>query len=204
MANHDPSLAQECPTDELPRSPFEHRVIFVVLVFLGFVLFAPTLLLPLLQEHCDLLAEEARIEQRIEDLRNEITRRDVLITAFTRDKVIVERLARLDLRFRKPGEVVVPILPELTEPEFGREEAAAATASADHILKLPEKWPAWTHRARQWADQRGLLAVFLNANVRPVFYLMSAGLVIAAFVLFAPRVRAAQTSEPRIAPKKAG
>lgn len=201
MANLDPSLPQECLTDELPRSPFEHRVIFVVLVILGFVLFAPTLLLPLLQEHCDLLAEEARIEQRIEDLRNEITRRDVLITAFTRDKVIVERLARLDLRFRKPGEVVVPILPEPTEPEFGSEAAAVST---DHILDLPEEWPTWAHRARQWADQRGLLAVFLNANVRPVFYLMSAGLVIAAFVLFAPRVRAAQPSEPQIAQKKPG
>ncbi len=187
MADSDASLPPTRPAEDLPRSPFGHRVMFVLLVLLSFAVFAPTLLLPLLQEYCDLRAEEARLEERIEDLRDEITRRDHLINAFTRDKEIVERLARLDLRFRKPGEVVMPILPEPAEPDPAREDAALTTAAGHSLLELPRDWPAWTHRAREWADHRGLLAVFLNGNVRPVFYLMSAGLLIAAFVLFAPR-----------------
>jgi len=187
MADSDPSPPPARPTEDPPRSPFGHRVMFVLLVLLSFVVFAPTLLLPLLQEYCDLRAEEVRLEERIEDLRDEITRRDHLINAFTRDKEIVERLARLDLRFRKPGEVVMPILPEPAEPDLAREEASLAATPERQLLELPRDWPAWAHRARQWADHHGLLAVFLNGNVRPVFYLMSAGLLIAAFVLFFPR-----------------
>ena len=168
---------------------------FVLLAVLAFVLFAPAVLLPILREHCNFVAEEKRLTQQISDLERDVQRRQKLAEAFAHDAVINERLAQLDLHYQKPGEIVVSVLPG---------GGATATPPAEPPLlrpafTLPDDWPPWAHDARQWADDHGLIGLFLDSTARPVFLLMAAGLVIAAFVLFAPNGRgrpAAAASNP--------
>jgi hypothetical protein len=156
---------------------------FLCLTCTAFGLFAPTVLMPILHEHCELLAEEVRLAGRVAELDREIRRRAHLANAFAHDAVINERLAILDLGYRRPGEVILPVLPG--------NYAAAASRAYEPVptpgrLSLPGHWPRWAREVEDWADQRGLIGLFLDSSLRPVFFLMSGGLVIAAFVLFAP------------------
>lgn len=177
------------PDDGYPSSPLGHRLMFLMLSCLAFVVFAPTVVLPIIRDYGELLAEEHRLAEQIVDLDREIARREELAYAFENDAVINERLAVLDLRYKRPDEVIVSILSDtamIPAAPAAHEELAVASA-----LLMPPDWPLWTKRAELWADEKGLIRLFLDPALRPVFLLMSCGLVIAAFVLFAPRVRPA-------------
>jgi hypothetical protein len=168
---------------------------FLGLICAAFGLFAPTVLMPILHEYCELLAEETRLAGRVAELDREIRRRGELANAFAHDTLINERLAMLDLGYRRPNEVVLPVLP-------GNYAAAASRAyepvTAPGRLSLPGHWPQWAREVEHWADQKGLIGLFLDSSLRPVFLLMSGGLVVAAFVLFAPTTvgRPSRSSRP--------
>ncbi|MFQ5422528.1 MAG: hypothetical protein ACE5F9_00955, partial [Phycisphaerae bacterium] len=172
------------PQEDAPTSPLGHRVLFVVLALLAFGLFAPTVLVPLLREHARLQTTETRLAAHVADMRAELERRRELLDAFRHDTLINERLALLDLNYHRLNEIVLPVyMSDRRTPSAATEPHEARNS----LLSLPPDWPAWTHRAEAWATDRGLTAVFLNEKLRPVFLLMAAGLIIAAFVLFAPR-----------------
>ncbi len=159
---------------------------FIALTCLAMGIFAPTILLPVLREHCELLAEEARLARCVDELEQEVRRRTDLAEAFANDAVINERLAILELHYRRPGEVVLPVLPRsaIRSQPLPVEEPITSTS-----MKLPDTWPGWAHEAERWAGERGLIKLFLDPTVRPVCFLMSGGLIIAAFVLFAPKTQ---------------
>jgi hypothetical protein len=54
-------------------------------------------------------------------------------------------------------------------------------------MHIPAHWPAAIRAMGRWTNDRGLVDLFLNPTLRPAFLLMSGGLIVAAFVLFAPR-----------------
>lgn len=158
---------------------------FVIFSLGAFVLFAPVVLLPMLKDHCALLAEESKLIQANEELRKELARQEALVDAFQKDATINERLAVLDLRYNNPGEETVAVLP----PDFTLlPDKPAEEAQFQSVLKLPADWPTRVRRAEMWAEERGLIDLFLDPMFRPVFLLMAGGLIVAAFVLFAPRV----------------
>lgn len=170
-----------------PVSPPGHRLMFFALSSIAFLLFAPTIVLPLLQQHGQLMGEEAHLRQRVVELQDEVRRRAELEEAFQRDAVVNERLAVLDLGYRRPNEEVMTVL---NEERVIAEQAASAGLGAvtDGPILLPAEWPAWIHQTIRWGQRRGLVDVFLDPDLRAVLLLMSAGLVVASFVLFAPRV----------------
>ncbi|MCZ6817784.1 MAG: hypothetical protein O7F76_13945, partial [Planctomycetota bacterium] len=84
---------------------------FSILSLLAFGVFAPTVLLPLLREHTVLLSEEHRLEKSVADLEREFQRRLELRDAFENDALMNERLALLDLNYRRPNEEVLPVFP---------------------------------------------------------------------------------------------
>ncbi|MFQ5411151.1 MAG: hypothetical protein ACE5EC_02600 [Phycisphaerae bacterium] len=170
----------------MPISPPGHRLMFVVFSVLPFCIFAPTVLLPILREHCDLLAEEARLAEQTAALSQEIARQNDLLKAFATDVTINERLAQLDLHFRKPNEQILPVLPRgfVAPHQAGDEHQTFQSA-----LHIPAHWPRTVRAIERWAEARGLIDPFLDKSLRPALLLMAAGLLIAAFVLFAPRVR---------------
>ena len=167
---------------------------FLLLATLAFVIYAPTTLLPVLRDHCNLVAEEALLTKTVAALEREIEHQEQLAAAFENDPLMNERLAILDLHYRKPGEVVLPVLPAgyakpPPDPPQPRHDAAKS-------LQLPDHWPTWALDAEHWANHRGLIKLFLDPTLRPIFLLMSAGLVIAAFVLFAPSNASPNPREP--------
>lgn len=182
------------PAVEPPASPLGHRLMFFSLTMLAFLVFAPTVLLPIVRDYGELLAEEARLQDRLAEIEQELLRREELAYAFENDAVINERLAVLDLRYKRPDEVIVPILsagPILTDDAFRRTDTPQRST-----LNLPDDWPVWALAAESWADDHGLIALFIDPSLRPVFLLMGGGLLISAFVLFAPRVRHRAESTP--------
>ncbi len=165
-------------------SPLGHRLMFLLLTMLAFVLYAPTTLLPILRDYCNLLAEETHLTKTVASLERELEIQDQLTNAFKNDPLMNERLAVLDLHYHKPGEVVLPVLPVgyAKQPIDPPEEQHRAANS----LHLPDHFPTWTLTVEHWANDQGLIKLFLDPTLRPIFLLMAAGLVIAAFVLFAP------------------
>ena len=175
----------------VPTSPLGHRLMFVLLTMLAFALFAPTVLLPIIRDHCELLAEEIRLQKRVTELEGDVAHHEELAYAFAHDSVINERLAVLDLRYRRPDEVVIPVLAgNVPKPEPAKTPPPTAARST---LNLPDDWPAWAIAAESWSARHGLIDLFLDPMLRPVFLLMSGGLTIAAFLLFAPRIRLNQS-----------
>lgn len=168
---------------------------FLLLAGLAFGLFAPTVLLPILKEHCDLLAEEAELNKHVAELKGEVAHLNELAYAFAHDTVINERLAVLDLRYRKPDEVILPVL----TAGFAKPEPKKVTPPkpARSALNFPDDWPEWSLQAESWSARYGLIDLFLDPMLRPVFLLMSGGILIAAFVLFAPRVRPRRAHQSR-------
>jgi hypothetical protein len=164
---------------------------FLLLLGLSFFVFAPTVLLPILRDYCDLLAEETQLAADVAALEAEVARRDELMYAFKNDAVVNERLAVLDLHYKRPNEVILPVLGDGSFLPHQAENPTQAQASRT-ALHLPADWPHWALRAESWADSKGLISLFLDPSLRPVFLLMSCGLTIAAFVLFAPRLRLRQ------------
>ena len=175
----------------VPRSPWGHRVMFLLFALMSFCLFAPAVVLPLLREHCALLAEEGRIQKRVDGLQAEIDQRAQLIEAFAADSSVNEKLAMIDLQYRRPNEEVLPVLPKDLAAEPLTNDAGPPRRSA---LQLPDSWPRWALRAESWSQERQVIDLFLDEKLRPILLLMSAGLIIAAFVLFAPRVTTAPAS----------
>lgn len=175
--------ASKAVPDGRPYSPLGHRMMFILLTLLAFCLYAPTTLLPVLRDYGGLLAEERRIQATIDRLEKEVRHREGLVKAFAQDAVINERLAILDLQYRKPNEVVLPVLPPGFAPPCLEPPKEPDWASP---LKLPNNWPAWALKAEKQAQQYGLIDLFLDPSLTPVLLLMSGGLAVAAFVLFAP------------------
>lgn len=175
---------------------------FVLFVVLSFALFAPVVILPIIRDHCELLVEESRLRDRNAMLRAELDRRIAMCDAFQNDAVVNERLAMLDLHYRKPGEDVLTVLPN----HFQADAAVAARPKPvfRSALKIPADWPKPARQAEAWGQRYGLIDLFLNPDVRPAFLLMSGGLLVAAFVLFAPRIpqRRRDPSKPRVLPPR--
>lgn len=181
--NLSPQIEPEGPS---PTSPLGHRLMFLMLACLAFCVFAPTVLLPIIRDHGELLAEEHRLGEQIADLDREVARLEELAYAFENDAVINERLAVLDLRYKRPDEVIVSVLSDTAM--IPQEPVAHQALAVQSALRMPPDWPRWAKRAEAWADSRGLISLFLDPALRPIFLLMSCGLLIAAFVLFAPRI----------------
>ncbi len=156
---------------------------FSILSLLAFGVFAPTVLLPLLHEHTVLLSEEHRLEKSVADLEREFQRRLELLDAFENDALMNERLALLDLNYRRPNEEVMPVFPA-SEAAMSKQPNKAESTSR---LDLPDHWPAWSHRAEARASGHGLISLFISRALRPLLLMMAGGLIVAAFVLFAPR-----------------
>lgn len=175
--------------DDVLTSPLGHRLMFLLFVCVAFCLFAPTILLPILKQHCELLSSEAQLHRQITGLEAETNRQDALHVAFAHDRTINERLAVLDLRYRHPDQEVLPVLSNGHATALPRPPPTPEFRSA---LTIPDDWPQGVHRIERWANDRGLIELFLDPSLRPAILLMSGGLIIAAMVLFAPNARRRQ------------
>jgi hypothetical protein len=159
---------------------------FVVLTVMAFVLYAPAVVLPVLREHALVLVEERALRAEVQRQTAAIENARKLIDAFRGDPLVNERLAQIDLKYQREGEEIVQVplvdlgVPTTTGP-------AAATILDRDLELVPVGWPRWSREAESWARERGLIRLYLMPGVRVVLLLMSAGLLVAAFVLYPPK-----------------
>ena len=178
-----PSLAP------IPRSPLGHRIMFLLLTTMAFAIFAPAVILPVLREFGELSLEEERLKIKVADLEAESEHRADLAEAFEHDTLINERLAVLDLHYQKPHEEVVSVTPS----DASSGQAVRPPEARNTAIMLPKSSPPWALRMQQWADENGVLDLFFDQTLRPVLLLMAQGLLIAAFVLYAPKAKPRDT-----------
>ena len=170
----------------MPTSPLGHRLMFMTFCVGAFLLFAPVVVLPIIKDHCELLAEEARLVVVNQQLEKQLARQEALVRAFKEDATVNERLAVLDLHYRNPSVETIDVLP----PDFAYMPSERTDEPIyQSALKIPDTWPPRVREAERWAQQKGVIDLFMDASLRPVFLLMACGLLVAAFVLFAPRVQ---------------
>lgn len=167
-----------------PTSPMGHRMLFVAFTLMAFFLFASSIVLPLIRQYGRTLEEESRLIAINAELDREIERREKLLDAFASDVTINERLAVLDLRYENPEEQILTVMPETP---IAPDSSAAASTPFQSELRIPATWPRRVRSTEAWAQRYGLIDLFLDPTMQPVFLFMSGGLLIAAFVLFAPR-----------------
>jgi len=161
-------------------------MMFVVFTLAAFVLFMPVVLFPLIRDHCQLLADETQLKLVTADLEKELVRQEALVQAFKEDATVNERLAVLDLHYNNPSEETVNVLPS----HFAIMPAERAGEPAHQsVLKIPATWPDRIRQYELWAQRHGLIDLFMDHALQPVFLLMAGGLIVAALVLFAPRVQ---------------
>ena len=166
-------------------------LVFWWLIAMAVVAFAPCMILPAWREYQEVeLTERVRAAQvaaataGVDDLRRRLD-------AIHNDPAVVTRLARRELEFRKPGEVVVAVpvsgVPAVSSPSTPRPETNA--------LKRVEP-PVPIARLLAYLPDLNYDVLFCKSPTRETILALSVGLFVAAFVVFWPRHRAAAHTLP--------
>lgn len=166
--------------EEAVSNAVAHAVMFWALVVMAALVFAPCVLIPIWNESVELMRAEHAAATALARLDARIRQQERLIEALTSDPLVIERLARRDLRFRKPGEKVLPV-------DASEYEAAAAIAGEPGEVDVPEPQPpAVVALARRWLPALPWNDLFGKPPNRTIFLLMSGALLVAALVLYSP------------------
>lgn len=161
-------------------------VLFGLFVSAGGLLFALPVLLPVTRDYARLVDEERGLSDEVSRLQARIKSLDDLAQSMRTDPKLNERMARSDLGFAREGEEVVMLRPT---PRVVAVSDSFTPPIVQRVSILPYHWPGWSHELEVWADDRGLVEPFLDSSLRTTWLLMAGGLVVSAFVLFAPRIR---------------
>ncbi len=164
-----------------PSDAGMHLVMFWLLLVMAGLVFAPCIIVPVWMETQNLMRAEDDAARTVAQLDAYIAEQNRLIEALTSDPLVNERIARRDLRFRRPGEEIVP---------SARELAAASSSVSD--ITLPEEYPkpppaqapALVKAVSRWLPNLPWVDLFGKPPNRTIFLFMSGGLLVAAFVLF--------------------
>ena len=161
-------------------------LVFWWLIVMAVAAFAPCMILPAWREY-----QEAELTERVRAARvaaataevDDLRRR---LDAIHNDPAVVTRLARRELEFRKPGEVVVAVpvsgAPAPSPPSTPRAETDP--------LKGVEP-PVPIARLLAYLPDFNYDVLFCRSPMRETILALSVGLFVAAFVVFWPRRRAA-------------
>lgn len=167
-----------------PTTTVGQRLLFLLFVSVGFVLFAAVTLLPMVDQYARLQDEERALATLVErlEVKNESLHQLAADIMDVPEKT--EWLARYELGYQRPGETIIPV-----QPAGIMREMAPRSRGEEPKALVPHSWPLWAHTAETWADQRGILSHLLDKELQGIWLLIAGGLVVAAFVLFAPRRR---------------
>ncbi len=148
-------------------------VMFWVLLGLAAAAFAPCCLVPVWRDYQAIRMAEQLEEGEVERLSTHVDRQRRHLDALRTDPAVVARTAQRDLGFRRPDESFVLV-------QSGAQPAPAAT--------IPKPSPLDTQQATfVHAPLPQYASIFINPVTRNALMGLSAGLVIAAFVLYPPR-----------------
>ena len=156
---------------------------FWVLVAMAAAVFAPCVLLPVWREH-QALQYAVQVEQAgLEQARAELRRQRKRLAALEHDPAVIARVARRELRYRNPDEIVIPVD---VRPEESVEAAPVALAPVD-----PPAPVAWLVDKLPETDYDRL---FCSGPTRTLLMCLAGGLVVSACMIYSPRRQSRELS----------
>lgn len=165
------------------RQPVAHAIMFWTLSSAAIALFAPCVLVPAWRQAEQVREYERKLAGVVAQLEAQVAENERHMQALEADPLVIERRYRLEFNQQPAGEQFVQTSPselaaiEVTIPDF---KVAAAPAPADHT-------PAWARAIRKWLPAWAWSDLFARSPHRELLLLMSGGLLLTAFVLYAPR-----------------
>ena len=149
---------------------------FWLLAGMAAAVFAPCVLLPVWREY-QALQYAAQVEQAgLEQARAELWRQRKRLAALENDPAVITRVARRELRYRNPDEIVIPV-------SIPPEEWAEATPVALAPVNPPTP-VAWIVDKLPETDYDRL---FCSGPTRTLLMCLAGGLVVGACVIYSPR-----------------
>jgi hypothetical protein len=169
-----------------------HPIMFWVLTGLALLIFAPCVLVPLWFEKEQMRAYEASLTAVVADLEHQAARGRARTQALLNDPQVNERIIRRELNVHPKSEQVIQWSPdELAAAAPGidvpasRPAAAAQEENSSRCVAVLARWlPDWPYQD-----------LFAKSPQRPLLLAMAGGLLLAAFMLYAP-VPALENSDP--------
>ena len=174
-----PATAWEGQDDVEPRGDGGAGLVFWLLIALSVAGFAPCLILPAWRQFQQAALTEQIAAAEVEALHTEVERQRRLIDAIHNDPVVVSRLARRELGYRRPGEVIIPVS---VDSEPLTDDAVAALS---HLALVDPPVPV--KRLLAYAPNWNYDALFCESPSRETILGLSIALFIAAFVIFWPK-----------------
>lgn len=160
-----------------------HPIMFWLLVSMALAVFAPCVLLPVWIETESVLANERDMETRLSALREQYRLNEIHIQALENDPLVSERLIRRELNVLPDPERMVQLPPEqLASVRVRLPEDVMSPAPPAEITP-----PEWMSAIRGWLPSWPWRRLFATDPNRTVLLLMAGGLLVSAFLLYAPR-----------------
>ena len=153
------------------------RLVFWMLILLGFCTLTPCVLLPEWRQYQALQQAQQVQQHRVDELQRKIAQEQRLLTALSSDPNVVGRLAQREYRYRRVGDQLIPVSP-----------ATPDAAEQAEFRPAPVPLPPILARAASYLP-RGYDydRVFGSPETRPLIMAMSVTSIGLAFVLFSRR-----------------
>ena len=159
-----------------------HVIMFWVLTGLALAVFTPCALVPIYQD-----VEQARDYRQqmavvVDDLKARAKKNQDRIDGLREDPLVNERIARRELNYGGDQEQIVRM--------SGRELSALRVDVPEILDRVPTDFATvsssthWIHVVMRWLPAWPYRRLFGDANNRMLLMLMSAGLLVSAFVLY--------------------
>jgi len=156
---------------------------FWVLTGLALLIFAPCVLVPLWVEKEQMRVHERALETLVADLEAQVARDQARAQALMTDPQVNERVIRRELNVQPPGERVIQwspdelasVNPDLVVPTTRPAKAVPEENSSRCVAVLARWLPDWPYED-----------LFAKSPQRPLLLAMAGGLLLAAFMLYAP------------------
>ena len=170
-----------------------HPIMFWVLTGLALLIFAPCVLVPLWFEKEQMRAYENSLAAVVADLEQQSARGKARTQALMTDPQVNERIIRRELNVHPRSEQVIQwspdelaaAVPDLQVPTTQPAAAAREENSARCVAVLARWLPDWPYQD-----------LFAKSPQRPLLLAMAGGLLLAAFMLYAP-TPVSESDEPQ-------
>ncbi len=160
---------------------------FYVLSTLALAIFAPCVLVPAWAESAQLREYHRDLAVVVAGLQAQVEANNARSERWRSDPLVSERAVRREFNYQPPGEQVI---------RSGQDGAVALTALSEYpSLKrtvpraAPNPVPAWVTGTKRWLPAWNWSFLFARSPNRELLLLMSGGLLLTAFILYAPQRR---------------
>jgi len=159
-----------------------HPIMFWVLTALALAIFIPCTVVPIGVESDRLRLQEQRLKRENAVLQARYERSRDRAEALASDPLVNERIARRELNYRPEGEDMI----QWASDELVSARPEMETLSGQESSTVADVAPLWQKKVTAWLPAWPYRDLFASEPRRTILLLMAGGMLLAAFVLYAP------------------